>query len=133
MSDLEHMAALVDGIARDLPHMIQTALFERGETIMTAAKERTPVRFGLLRASGRVEAPPVDANEMARIRLAFGGGFVDYAGYVHGDPRNPGRAARVHHTTGQALFLSSAVEEAMPTLARDLADDVMRGIRERVR
>ncbi len=65
--------------------------------------------------------------------MVFGGGFVDYAVFVHGDPRNPGRALRAHHTTGQALFLTSAVEEAMPTLGQELADDVLAAIRERIR
>jgi hypothetical protein len=87
---------------------IVPALRAEAEAIMTVAKERTPVQTGALRASGRVEV------EDASVAMSFGGPAIGYAVFVHEN-------LQAHHPVGQAKFLESAVTEALPTLAQDIA------------
>lgn len=88
------------------------ALRAEGELIMTEAKRRTPVLTGVLRGSGHVTGPEPGAT--IEVRLAFGGPAADYAVYVHENMQS-------FHHVGQAKFLESAVLEAAPRLAGNIA------------
>lgn len=105
-------------IAREMPEVAQRALRIEAEIEMGKAKERTPVRTGALRASGRVE----DLWPQLGVRWAFGGPAINYAIYVHEN-------VHVYHRVGQAKFLESVLEEAAP----DLPDRVAARMRELLR
>lgn len=111
------------------------ALRAEAEIEMTEAKRRTPVDTGALRASGHVEGPMADTTslvafdvetkvptfggESARggevsVRLVFGGPAANYAVIVHYD-------LDAFHPVGQALYLSSVLEESAPHLAARVA------------
>ena len=102
----------------DMPRIAQQALRVEAEIEMGRAKERTPVRTGTLRASGRVEDLPGQWG----VRWAFGGPAINYAIYVHEN-------LQAYHRVGQAKFLESVLEEAAP----DLPDRVARRMRDLLR
>ncbi len=101
---LRDVAALVVGRAG-------AALRSEAELIMTAAKERTPVRYGHLRASGSVAGPSGPEQE---VTLSFGGNAAPYAIYVHENLE--ARHDPPYGHGGQAKFLESAVLEAASSL-----------------
>lgn len=73
---------------------------------MGEAKERTPVRTGVLRASGRVE--DLHGGQLG-VRWAFGGPAIDYAIEVHEN-------LSAFHRVGQAKYLESVLAESTPYL-----------------
>jgi hypothetical protein len=56
--------------------LVNEALDDRADRILAVALTLVPVRTGKLKATGRVEDTPEGK------RVVFGGGEVDYAGYV---------------------------------------------------
>lgn len=98
-------------LARDVPFVAAAALREEAEIEMTEAKERTPVKTGALKGSGRVE--PVD-GDILTLRLAFGNAAVGYALPVH-------EVTEVFHRVGQAKFLESVIVESAPHLPARVA------------
>ncbi len=106
----------LDDFADAFGEAILASLLEDAEETMTLAKQRTPVRYGNLRGTGNV-APigtPLPGGE-ARVRLAFGGGAVDYAVPVH-------ERTDLHHPVGQDHFLSSAIADREAGRAERLAE-----------
>lgn len=95
-------------LSEQLPKQTVIAIREEAELIMTEAKRRTPVLTGALRASGHVVEKPDGAG------LAFGGPAAPYAVYVHEN-------LEAFHRVGQAKFLESAVNEAVPGMAERIA------------
>ncbi len=79
------------------------------EATMTDAKEHTPVQYGVLRRSGKVDthAEPTRLHAV----LSFG---TEYGVYVHED-------LRARHHVGEAKFLENAVKRAALTFERDVA------------
>lgn len=84
----------------------QRALRAEAEVEMTEMKERTPVRTGALRASGRVE--DLGGGEVG-VRFLFGGPAIEYAAEVHEN-------LDAFHRVGQAKYCESVLEESMPYL-----------------
>lgn len=105
-------------LAVTLPEMAQEALRIEAEVEMAEMKARTPVRTGVLRASGRVEA----LRGSLGVRWAFGGPSIPYAIYVHEN-------LEAFHRVGQAKYLESVLAESAPYLV----DRVRRRMRELVR
>lgn len=99
------------------------AMREEAELIMTEAKRRTPVKTGALRDSGVVMQQGQGADTV--FTLQFGGPAAPYAVYVHYDLTK-------HHDNGQALFLESAIQEALPGLSDRIAARGMEIVRNRV-
>lgn len=124
ISGAEKLRPVLEKWGRDGAQAIAAGLYEIAEGIMTIAKERTPVLTGTLRASGHVVPPVVETGSALVVRLGFGGAASGYALYVH-------ERLDVHHPTGQAKFLESAVVEAMRTLEADLAKRAQVILRER--
>jgi len=88
-----------------------------GEKIMAIAKSRTPVKFGTLRSSGRVEHGVVGTRII--VTLGF---HTDYAVYVHEN-------LQAHHPVGQAKFLESAVQENVDYLEKSIAASIAKAMK----
>lgn len=100
---------------RNWPDAFAAALYRLGVSIASEALPRTPVEFGLLRASHYV-SPPRNAKEPS-VEVGFGTRYAivqhEATGFRH--PRG-----------GQAKFLRAAVDAVTPSALRYMADDVVR-------
>jgi hypothetical protein len=102
---LRQMERRIVQLAVQHPRVAQRALVSEGEIELTEMKKRTPVDFGTLRDSGRLEPiPPLG------IKWVFGGAAKDYAIAVH---ENVG----AFHETGQDHYVESVVLEFIPHAA----------------
>lgn len=99
------MERRLDGLMRRHPRAALNALRSEAEIELLEMKERTPVEFGVLRQSGRVE----DVGTIG-IKWVFGGAAEAYAIPVHED-------LEVFHSVGQAKFVESVVLEFIPHAA----------------
>jgi hypothetical protein len=102
------LAQVLEG---QIPGVAQRAIREEAEIEMGEMKERTPVRTGVLRASGRVEE--LGPGEIG-VRWAFGGAAITYAVRVHED-------LFAFHRVGQAKYLESVLVESAPFLPERIA------------
>lgn len=111
------------------PAIAGGALYRETERIMTAAKRRTPVKWGNLRASGHV-LPPETRGGRIVVTLGFGGPagsgtvgdetnweHVGYAIYVHEN-------LTARHTVGEAKYLERPLLEAVRGMETRLAADI---------
>jgi len=103
----------IQRLIQDFPKEAASALHTEAEFVMTNAKERTPVEFGVLKASGQTHPPKVKAGEVS-VALTFGGDAREYAIYVHEN-------LHAFHPVGEAKFLERAVLEAAPHLPSRVA------------
>lgn len=110
---LKELQRNVDRLSRDVTQAAGRALREEAEIEMTEAKHRTPVDTGALRASGRVEGPHVQSDEIA-VTLQFGDAAATYALYVHEN-------LEAFHKVGQAKYLESTLVESAPYMADRIA------------
>lgn len=120
--------AIVDRIKRiaaERPKIVERALYTEGSIEMTEAKKRTPVSPlpapkgvvpGTLRASGTVHPPERKGNNIS-VTLSFGGAASDYAIVQHEN-------LEFFHTTGQAKYLESVLNESAPYMLGRLAKRV---------
>lgn len=118
----EKVIARLREIAVKFPDRVGAAIYMEGQIEMTEAKRRTPVsptaaEFkamgrsmpknivpGTLRASGQV-SEPIREGKNIKVILSFGGGSIDYAIIQH-------ERLDFHHTTGQAKYLESVLNES---------------------
>lgn len=116
------MRAKLRQIEADFPERIGAALFQEGQIEMTEAKRRTPVSPlparngvvpGTLRASGTVHEPDYSGKHVS-VTLSFGGAAEDYAIVQH-------ERLDYHHTTGQAKYLESVLNESRQYMLARLA------------
>lgn len=117
---LQNLAELPQDILRGATR----GLNQWSEETMTEAKERTPVDpvdGGTLRASGYVTPPEVSGDSITQ-DLGFGGAAADYALVQH-------ERLDFHHTTGQAKFLESAVNDRERELLPGVAAEIEREIK----
>jgi len=110
--------AATQAFGRELIHAAAEALREDSEVTMTLAKERTPVRFGVLRGSGTVFPTEVSGTVLTS-RLGFGGAAKEYAIPVHEN-------LTARHAVGQAKFLECAMLERARGQDRRLAEGIRR-------
>jgi hypothetical protein len=114
--DIKGMDKLDDALAelskQATGHMAE-ALREEAEIEMTEAKKRTPVEWGTLRGSGRVEGPEYKGKDV-EVKLQFGSAAAPYALYVHED-------LDAFHKVGRSKFLESTLVESIPHLAKRIA------------
>ena len=100
-------------LANTFPQAAAVALNEVAEVTMTDAKERTPVQYGRLKASGIVAEYATARNLKAR--LAFG---TEYAVFVH-------ERLELRHKVGEAKFLERALAKTARTFAADIKAKIM--------
>ncbi len=134
MASAQKMSKTLMLIKKALPDVVLNALRLEAEIEMTESKRRCPVsptaaqfkamgrsrpkglKPGTLRASGGV-ANPVREGTRLSIKLGYGGAAKDYAVVQH-------ERADFHHTTGQAFYLSSVLNESRPSMAGRIAKRV---------
>ncbi len=128
------MSATLMAIKRAFPDAVLNALRLEAEIEMTESKRRCPVsptaaqfkamrrsrpkglKPGTLRASGGV-ANPVREVSRLYVKMGYGGAAKDYAVVQH-------ERLDFHHTTGQALYLSSVINESRPYMGARIAKRV---------
>lgn len=93
-------------VLKQLPIAAARALREEAEIEMAESKERVPVRFGILRASGYVAPPKFDRGRVS-VELGYG---TSYAVQVHED-------LDAFHRVGEAKYLESVLMESAPYMA----------------
>lgn len=121
---IDKISPKLKAIAKKYPDHIAGAIFAEAQIEMTESKRRCPVSPlpaphnvvpGTLRASGTVHEP-----EMGRaigVELSYGGpgsGAEDYAVVQHED-------LTFFHTTGEAKFLESVLNESHSTMGARIA------------
>jgi hypothetical protein len=113
---LQGTEQLRDALAKfgdQAPQAAARALYQEGETIMTASKKLVPVETGSLRASGAVYGPEIEGSRVT-VTLGYGNTSVRYAVIVH-------ERLGVHHPVGQAKFLESVALQAVAGMEERLA------------
>ncbi len=102
----------------------ERALYQEAQIELTEIKKRTPVDTGALRASERIEGPTREGRRIWVTVLA-GGPSAPYAFTVHED-------LEAFHRTGQALYISSVLNESAPFMAERIAKriDLNRALKE---
>lgn len=123
---VKKMQAELRSIAKKFPDKVGAALYRQGEQIMTGSKrDYCPVEDGILRSSGHV----VLHDSKLGVTLGYGGpAGIGNVGPTNNEP--VGYAIVQHeelaykHTVGEAEFLKKPMDQAVPTLAKDLAADI---------
>lgn len=114
-------------IAAKFPDRVAAAIYQEAQIEMTESKKRCPVSPtaaqlrmmhrsvpknhvpGTLRASGTVHEP-VRSGRNISVTLSYGGAARAYAVVQH-------ERLDFHHTTGQAKYLESVLNESRPYMA----------------
>lgn len=133
---LERLASRLQGMSGKVGHAIGAALTGEAEDIMAASKERVPVDFGTLRASGHVQAPKMGGFSTIEITLGYGGPAAPYALAVHENPRAgntggvapDGRPYKHWAKVGGYKYLESAADEAAAGIGERVAAEVKRAL-----
>src|SRR5678815_2245328 len=118
-------------IAAKFPDRVAAALYKEAQIEMTESKRRCPVsptaaQFkamgrtmpkglvpGTLRNSGTVHEPERHGKNIS-VTLSYGGAAIDYAVVQH-------ERLDFHHTTGQAKYLESVLNESRSHMAERIA------------
>lgn len=96
------------------------AINAEAESIITDAKELTPVDLGTLRSTGHVKPLKLSRNKIT-VSFGFGGPSAEYALFVHED-------LNAFHDNGQAKFLSIPFSLHLPGMSKRIAKRVERGL-----
>lgn len=107
VTGIDDVKRTLDAVVASMRKEINPALRAEAGKILEDAKGRTPYDTGKLQGSGRVLGTK---NE---VKIAFGGGKVDYAVIVHELERT--------YRRGERKFLERAINKAAPYVARNLA------------
>lgn len=131
LKGVREMTAKLKEIAAKFPDRVAAALYMEGQIEMTESKRRCPVsptaaQFkamgrsmpkgivpGTLRASGTVHEPERDGRNIS-VTLSYGGAASDYAVVQH-------ERLDFFHTTGQAKYLESVLNESRSSMAGRIA------------
>lgn len=118
------MVNKLKAIAKNYPDQVGGAIYAEAQIEMTESKRRCPVSPvpapkgvvpGTLRASGRVSLPERNGRDISVV-LSYGGA-ADYAVVQH-------ERLDFFHTTGQAKYLESVLNESRPFMASRIAKRV---------
>jgi hypothetical protein len=99
------------------PKAMGAALWKEGNNIMNAAKEITPVKFGVLKNSGIVNLPEISGDTVS-VTMGFGGAASDYAVLQHEE------ASFYHTPPTQYKFLEQPFKEAQDGMEVRIAQDL---------
>jgi hypothetical protein len=122
MGGADQVVSTIKKIAGKFPDRVAKAIYQEAQIEMTEAKRRTPVSPtpapkgvvpGALRASGTVHEPRRSGNDI-HVQMSFGNSSIDYAIVQHEN-------LDYHHTTGQAKYLESVLNESRPHMAARIA------------
>jgi len=125
----DKIKATVLALARSVPAESARILNGIAEETMTDSKERTPVKHGTLRRSGKV-SEPATARRL-ETKLTYG---TEYALAVHEIPPPPqksegGRSAR--HKVGGWKFLEHAMQSTARWMPQRLQNELAMTLRKR--
>lgn len=109
VTGVDKVSKAIRDLAKDFPAAAAVALNEIAEETMTDAKEHTPVRYGILRASGHVS--DLATPDRVEATLAFS---TSYAIWVH-------ERTELRHAVGEAKFLEHAVQRTAATFRERFA------------
>ncbi|WIC89048.1 hypothetical protein SEA_OTTAWA_105 [Arthrobacter phage Ottawa] len=116
---LVHM--LIQAGAEATPALAR-ALYEEGQLAFRTSQKRVPYRFGILKGSGRVFPPEVQAGDV-NVTLGYGGNARKYAAAVHEINKN--------YRNGKSYkYLLTAVEERVAGFDSRIAKRIERIIGE---
>lgn len=74
--------ALLLQAERQAVPLLGRGLYEEGQLILRKSQRQVPVRFGVLKGSGRVFPPEVSGDHV-EVVLGYGGAASDYAEFIH--------------------------------------------------
>ena len=126
------LANKIRAFARKYPERIAKAIAAEAEIEMAESKRRCPVSPlpapkgvvpGTLRASGQVHQVQQD-GKYVEVTMSYGGAAQDYAVVQHEN-------LDFFHTTGQAKYLESVLNESRPYMVRRIAKRVRLDEKER--
>lgn len=118
----KEVVSMLKKIAGRFPDRVAAAIYQEAQIEMTESKRRCPVSPlpaprgvvpGTLRDSGQVGRPERQGNNIS-VTLGYGGAAEDYAVVQHEN-------LDFHHTTGEAKFLESVLNESRPYMAGRIA------------
>ena len=109
----EKLKRTLEKIWKATPKEAAQALYEEAQIEKKESMERTPVRFGILKASHKVERPVLSWSGI-EVKIKVGGPAINYAIPVHEN-------TEAFHKVGQAKFLESTLLESRPYMARRIA------------
>jgi len=117
----DKVKANMNKVIRDIDVETGRFLRLRMELVITEAKTLCPVKYGVLRSSGRADGPK-KSLKTTTVEGSFGQGpSGKYALYVH-------EGVGLRHTVGQPKFLEQPFKESERTLFRDVSEAVARKI-----
>lgn len=119
------MAAFV-AAGRDAPRLAMRALKEEADEAFYLSQQVVPVRYGVLKSSGKVHDPVMRGTE-AVVDITYGGAAAPYAVYVHELP--PSRAR--HDPPTRWKYLERPVKVYSEGMADRMATRVMDMLNER--
>ena len=106
MSYTDRMTPTLRAVRTRLPAAIEALNRGNAGAILSASQPLVPVDTGALKRSGRVEPSKKGASV-----LVYGGGSIDYAGYVH-------YRLGVNHPVGQAQYVGQPLRTERGTRAQ---------------
>lgn len=115
---VEPLIANLKKIQKQYPDRVAQALYLKAQVLMTEAKRRTPVKTGVLRASGYVAPPEREGGRKISVEMGFGGAASDYAIPVHEN------LDAHHNPPGQAKYLESVLNEAAAEIGSEIAVEI---------
>ena len=107
------LSATLLRIAISTPQQVGRALYQEALLVQGDSMEHTPVDTGALRASHETERPVFSGADVS-VTIKVGGPAAGYAVEVHED-------LEAHHEVGEAKFLESALNRAVPDIAERVA------------
>lgn len=119
LNGAKDMVSVLKQIAKKFPDRVAAAMYQEAQIEMTESKRRCPVSPlpapkgvvpGTLRASGTVHKPTRGSGNVITVKMSYGGAAEDYAIVQH-------ERLDFHHTTGQAKYLESVLDESRPYMA----------------
>lgn len=81
----KELSALLNQLGASAPRAMGQCLRREGERLLKISVPMTPLRYGPLRASGRVDGPNFSGHNVW-VTVGYGGPAVDYALFVHEMP-----------------------------------------------
>jgi hypothetical protein len=113
ITGLDKLRGALKKLEKSFPEEVGRALYREALEVERVSRSRTPVRFGVLKASHVTAEPKRDRGGLT-VTISVGGPAAGYAIYVHEN-------LEAHHHVGQAKFLESALKDASAGLADRVA------------
>jgi hypothetical protein len=114
---LDNLVRVMIQGGKKAPMMLGRALYEEASEIFHKSQNIVPIDTGVLRSSGQVHPPHYSSQEIV-VEITYGGAAKDYALIQHENE------SYKHASGKQARYLSDPVEDAIPSLDRNLADRI---------